>query len=365
MSNGALSLALLLGTVNASCAHAAQAPAVPVVAPASSPNAPPQVWRAKPSRRFTGTLVLVGGTIYGGGLDRRVVAVDLASGQQRWASRLGGIIGGGVVVGGDTVYAATTRPEGKVSALEGKTGQRIWRTSIGPVNAPLALIGGLVIAPTQKGNIVALDARTGAVRWHQQLGVARTAAVPGDSGTFIMATVDSLFRLDAKDGRVVHGQGSPGAVVSPWIRYAGLLVAGTSDSLVVGVDPDSLVTRWQVQLDAPVLNSPAASGDTVFAATRRGSLYRITPSPSPSPSPSSSMQAERVAELDWPVTAPVSIVNGLILLGGADGGLRAFRPDGTEAWRLQLRWPVELGVVLLDDGMLAAGGDGDLHRYGR
>ena len=77
------------------------------------------------------------------------------------------------------------------------------------------------------------------------------------------------------------------------------------------------------------------------------------------------MQAERVVELDWPVTAPVSIVNGLILLGGADGGLRAFRPDGTEAWRLQLRWPVELGVVLLDDGMLAAGGDGDLHRYGR
>jgi outer membrane protein assembly factor BamB len=126
---------------------------------------------------------------------------------------------------------------------------------------------------------------------------------------------------------------------------------------VVGVDPDSLVPRWQVLLDAPVLTSPAASGDTVFAATRRGSLYRITPSPA--------MHAERVAELDWPVTAPVTIANGLILLGGADGALRALRSDGTEAWRLQLRWPVEVGVVLLDDGMLAAGGDGDLHRYSR
>jgi outer membrane protein assembly factor BamB len=273
---------------------------VPVVAPASSPNAPPQVWRAKPSRRFTGTLVLAGETIYGGGLDRRVVAVDLASGQQRWASRLGGIIGGGVVVGGDTVYAATTRPEGRVSALDGKTGQRIWRTSIGPVNAPLALIGGLVIAPTQKGNIVALDARTGEVRWHQQLGVARTAAVPGDSGTFIVATVDSLFRLDAKDGRVVHGQGSPGAVVSPWIRYAGLLVAGTSDSLVVGVDPDSL-TRWQVQLDAPVLNSPAASGGTVFAA-RRGNLPDHTVAVAIAFAVVFDAGRAR-GGLDWPVTA--------------------------------------------------------------
>jgi hypothetical protein len=76
-------------------------------------------------------------------------------------------------------------------------------------------------------------------------------------------------------------------------------------------------------------------------------------------------QVQRVADLDWPVTAPVSIVDGLVLLGGADGTLRALRTDGAEAWRLQLRWPVELGVLTLPDGMVAAGGDGDLHRYGR
>jgi outer membrane protein assembly factor BamB len=125
----------------------------------------------------------------------------------------------------------------------------------------------------------------------------------------------------------------------------------------VAVDPDSLVTRWQVALDAPVLSSPASLGDTVFAVSRRGSLYRIAPGPAP--------EARRVAELDWPVTAPVSIVDGQVLLGGADGTLRALRTDGSEAWRLQLRWPVEVGVLRLPDGMVAAGGDGDLHRYGR
>jgi hypothetical protein len=91
--------------------------------------------------------------------------------------------------------------------------------------------------------------------------------------------------------------------------------------------------------------------------SRRGSLYRIVSGQAP--------EAERVAELDWPVTAPVSIVDGLVLLGGADGSLRALRTDGTEAWRLQLRWPVEVGVLSLNDGMVAVGGDGDLHRYGR
>ena len=54
-------------------------------------------------------------------------AVDLGSGQLRWSSRLGGLIGGGVLVGGDTVYAASGRPEGKVYALDAHTGREVWR----------------------------------------------------------------------------------------------------------------------------------------------------------------------------------------------------------------------------------------------
>ena len=65
------------------------------------------------------------------------------------------------------------------------------------------------------------------------------------------------------------------------------------------------------------------------------------------------------------MTAPVAVVDGLVLLGGADGALRALRPDGSEAWRVQLRWPIEVSPLVLDDGLLAVGGDGDLHRYRR
>ncbi|HKT58549.1 MAG TPA: PQQ-binding-like beta-propeller repeat protein [Gemmatimonadales bacterium] len=358
MSKGALSLALLFGTVNAACARAVQAPPpAPTLESTGTSGAPQQVWRSKASRRFTGSLVLAGESIYGGGMDRKVVAVDLATGKQRWTFRLGGIIGGGVVVGGDTVFAATTRPEGRVTALEGKTGRRVWRTTTGPVNAPLALIGGTLVVENQKGEIFALNAATGDIRWRRKLGVARIPAVAGDSGTVIVATVDSLFRVNAASGKVVRRAGSPGAVVAPWIRHGALLIGGTTDSLVVAVDPDSLITRWQVTLDAPVLSSPASAGDTVLAVSRRGSLYRVVPGPTP--------QAQRVAELDWPVTAPVSIVDGLVLLGGADGTLRALRSDGSEAWRLQLPWPVDVGVLELPDGMVAAGGDGDLHRYGK
>ena len=195
------------------------------------------------------------------------------------------------------------------------------------------------------------------MRWRRKVGVARIPAVAADSGTIVVATVDSLYRIATKDGKVVLRVLSPGAIVSPWIELNGMLVAGTTDSLVVGIDPADLRPRWRATLDAPVLGSPAADGDTLYAASRRGTLYRI--------SPDSVARATPIAELDWPVTSPVTVADGLVLLGGADGTLRALRPDGTEAWRLQLRWPVELGPVPLDDGILAIGGDGDLHRYRR
>ena len=357
MSLGALSLALLMGCVNAGRGAAAAAPAALVPEPADSGDAPAQVWRAKAGRRFTGRMVVTGETIYGGSVDRKVYAVDLTSGRLLWSSRLGGLISGGVLVAGDTVYAASSRPEGRVYALDGKTGRRLWRTATGPVGAPLALMGGVLVAETQRGEVLGLDPKAGTVRWRRKVGVSRIPAVEADSGTIVIATVDSLFRLSAKDGKVVRRALSPGAIVSPWIAHRGKLVAGTTDSLVVAIDPADLRPRWRVTLDAPVLDSPAAGGDTLYAATRRGTLYRIVADSEP--------VAEAIAELDWPITAPVTVLDGLVFLGGADGVLRALRPDGSEAWRLSLRWPVELGPLPLADGLLAVGGDGDIHRYRR
>jgi outer membrane protein assembly factor BamB len=351
-----LSLALLLGGVNAACAPAPAAPAA-LVPETATGAAPAQVWRAKAGRRYTGRVVIAGETIYAGSVDRKVYAVDLTSGQVRWSSRLGGLIGGGVVVAGDTVYAASGRPEGKVYALDGATGRRLWRTTTGTVSAPLAMVHGVMVAETQRGDVFALDPAAGTVRWRRPVGFARVPAVAGDSGTLIVATIDSLFRLSATDGKVVRRTRSPGAIVSPWLVHRGLLVAGTTDSAVVAIDPASLRPRWRAALDAPVLGTPAAQGDTLYAVSRRGTLYRITGDSAPA--------AARIAELDWPVTSSVVLLDGLVLLGGADGILRALRPDGSEVWRLQLRWPVELGPLPLDDGMLAIGGDGDLHRYRR
>ncbi len=352
---GAFSLALLLGGVNAGCVNFRPPPA-PLSAE-SAGNAPDQVWSTRAGRRFTGRLALDNGAIYGAGMDRRVYAVDLESGVIRWSTRLSGIVGGGVLLSGDTIYAGTSRPQGKVVALDRATGKKLWERRTGPVAAPLALSRGVLIAPTQMGEVIGLNAATGAIRWRRGVGVARVPAVPADSVSVLLATVDSLLVIRVDDGKVLRRARSPGTVLSPWINLDSSLVAGTTDSLVIAIQPGDLTVNWEVKVDAPVLDAPAVTRDTLYAATRRGTLYRIVADSAP--------QATPVVALDWPVTAPVTLLDGEILLGGADGAIRALAPDGAEQWRVQLWRPVELAPVALSDGLLAIGGDGDLHRYRR
>ena len=352
---GACSLVLLLGSVNAACGGYRPPPAAPLQGESVSAGGPTQVWAARAGRRLTGPIVLQDGHVYGAGVDRKVYSVDLESGEIAWSSRLSGLVAGGVLVSGDTVFAASSRPEGRVYALERATGRRLWRSRTGPVGAPLAMVEGTLIVPSQRGYLLGLDPTDGSITWRRRMGMTRIAPLGVGNGALVVATVDSLYRLAAADGSVSHRARTPGTIVSPWLPHRGLLVAGTTDSQVVAIAPSDLGTRWSVRVDAPVLGTPAAIGDTLYVASRRGTLFRIPPGERP--------VAQRIVELEWPVTAPLSVVGGHLMLGGADGTIRALRPDGSEAWRLQLWRPVELSPVALEDGLLAIGGDGDLHRY--
>jgi outer membrane protein assembly factor BamB len=327
---------------------------VPLAASAAG-EAPTPVWTSKAGRRFTGQVQVENNILYGGSIDRKVYAVDLASGDTRWSSRLPGMILGGVVLAGDTLFVASSRPQGRIQALDRAKGKQIWKTSTDPVGAPLALIHGALVALTQRGEVLALDPRTGKIRWHRRVGVSRTAAVAAGSGGILVATTDSLVRLNVADGNVTHRAGSPGTVVSPWLAHGGGLLAGTTDSQLVSIRPGDLTVNWKLRVDAPVLDSPAALGDTLFLATRLGTVYRILPGADPVVKP--------IATLHWPISAPVTVVGGQVLLGGADGTIRALRTDGSEIWRVQVWRPVELGPVPVGDGLIAVGGNGDLHRF--
>ncbi|HJS46465.1 MAG TPA: PQQ-binding-like beta-propeller repeat protein, partial [Gemmatimonadales bacterium] len=199
LSGAGRSLAGVLGLVNAACVQF-RPPPVPVPEPLTGPYH--AEWSTSAGRSSSGGLVVMEGTVFLGGTDRTVFAVDLATGAIKWHRRLGGAILGGVVADGETVYAGTDRPQGAVAAMDAATGVQRWRTLRGRTGLPLAVGGGLVVMHDREGHVVALEAATGQVRWRRQVGVSLTAPVVlGDA--ILATTADSLFRLAPGDGAVL------------------------------------------------------------------------------------------------------------------------------------------------------------------
>ncbi len=357
----AWSLALLLLSVNAGCGGYRP---VPEFEPAELKSPVPVagtpftlLWRSRPVRGPSAPVAVDATSLYIGGSDRRVVAVDLQSGRTRWSVRASGSVVGGVLQAGDLIFAGTEQPGGKVHAFRSISGSEVWASSTGYIQSPLALVDGKLIGMTRKNQVVALNAATGRIAWRLPLPTSRHAPVPLGGGDVLISSYDSLYRIRVMDGKVTLRRRAPGVITAGWRAFGNLLVAGTGDSLVLAIDPDSLTEQWRVQLDAPVLTPPAVTGDTLFAVTQVGSLYRIV-------TLGDGAVAEPLQRTPWPATGAPEVIGAWILTGASNGGLRAYsRHDGSLAWTTQLGRPVELGAVALpDSGFLIFGGRGDLQR---
>lgn len=318
-----------------------------------------RLWRVRPLRGPTAPVARDSQNLYLGGADRRVIAVDLESGKTRWAHRVSGPLLGGVQVSDGVVYAATSRPEGKVHAFQAGSGSELWSTGTGYVEAPLAVLPDRIIVLTRRMQVLALNRATGKVLWRRRLPAQRIGPQHLANGLLLVTSYDSLYLVRPTDGTIQRRRRAPGALTAPWVPLGTRLVGATGDSLLVALDPDSLTVDWSVRLDAPALASPVVRQDTVYAVTRTGSIYRVPPGGGPA--------AERLREEPWAVTGAPLLFGDWLLVGGSEGSLRAFAlGDGATAWSTPLGRPLELAPLLLGaDEILAVGGQGDLHRIRR
>lgn len=135
---------------------------------------------ARPALCSRCVIAASGGRVYAAGA-RAVVALAASTGSTVWATRVAaGDAPGSVILAEGRVYTATTgRSKGRytfaIEALSADTGRRLWRASVGSasydrIGATPAVMASLLVFPSPDGNVYALDARTGAVRWRQHFG---------------------------------------------------------------------------------------------------------------------------------------------------------------------------------------------------
>lgn len=224
-----------------------------------------------------------GAVVYVGGGDGRFHAVNAADGRARWVWTGSAPIDGRAVVGPAAVYFLDTR-----------------------------------------GDLVALDRATGALRWRRPLHDAALAGGPApDNPTFNHRAATPLL-----DGATLYAGSSDG----------GLYAVAAADGAV----------RWRHDARAPVYSGIALDGDGLLFGTMDGSVVRLDRG--------TRLETLRVKTGGGVVTTPV-VAGGRLVAGSRDYLLHAFDPaDGAPAWRFSYWFSWIESTPALRDGRLYLGG---------
>lgn len=154
---------------------------------------------------------------------------------------------------GHTVGVASG--EGQVSLLDARTGEPLWRASVGaPLIAGVGHDGRTAAVMTADNELVAL--RDGRELWRQRLGApSYTPPLVAGARVFVLGADRSVSAYDGQSGRRIWSQSRSGEALV--LRQPGVLMA-VGDTLVVGLsgrlvgmNPLNGSSRWELPIAAP------------------------------------------------------------------------------------------------------------------
>jgi len=178
--------------------------------------------------------------------------------------------------------------DGNIYALDAKGGQLKWKFKTGDVvHASPAIADGILYVGSWDSYFYALDARSGSEKWrfksgvdpniHNQVGFQSSAAVV--DGTVYVGCRDSkLYALDAVTGEKRWALDTKGSwiVGSPAVRNGKVYVATSDSGLFFEVDAQTGKPAFSLDFKHwPMFSSPAIAGDWAYIGTHQGKLFAI------------------------------------------------------------------------------------------
>ncbi len=230
------------------------------------------------------------------------------------------------------IAAAPVVADGRVFVLDSNAGLSavstagalLWQTSLTPdfdtnsalSGGGLSVDGGTVFATSPYGEVIALDAATGGIRWRQKLDAAISGAPLAAGGAVYAAARDgSVWALGASDGRILWtevGNRSPNALLGSGAPTLGegkvFFPLSSGEVLAFGTDGTTL---WSAAVTGQIAGraysnlsdltgDPVLSGGTLFVGSASGTTAAI--------------DAETGARI-W--TAPQGALNAPLVVGGS------------------------------------------------
>lgn len=255
-------------------------------------------WKYNVGNSIKNTIAITANTLFAQDVEGRLYALDTESGILRWqvslpVNGLPALIDG-IVCKGDTIFAGTGKA---LTAFSAKDGRIIWRnqewTQREGTTSTLSTDGRVLIGSAQWSALHANDARTGRQLWSRSdNGLRNRGASPAlHNGLLYLTSQNSFFILDAQTGRTIVRKTLPynvDATSTPLLTDREIIF-GTADRGLMALDCETLEERWNVPTRpsliytvpytrpqaATIETSPVWAGDMIFAAASDGTLYAV------------------------------------------------------------------------------------------
>jgi outer membrane protein assembly factor BamB len=319
-------------------------------------------WKFRTGGAVLSSPAISGGIVYFGSTDHIFYALNERSGALRWKFVTKSRISSSPAVAGGRVYFGSY--DGNFYALDAATGALAWKfatqgehrfsarhlhgaepaAEVMPdpfdffLSSP-TVVNGAVYFGSGDGNVYALDAGSGALRWTFRTGNVVHASPAVANGTVYVGSWDSYFyALDAASGKerwrfktgedpVINNQVG---IQSSAVVANGLVYFGCRDSNLYALDATTGVRRWSFSAKGSwVITSPAVREDTVYFATSDSGLMLALNAKSGAPVFSLSFS-------HWPFFSSPALARDLLYIGSHAGKLVAIDlKTRTVAWTFQ------------------------------
>ena len=227
-----------------------------------------RVWSLNGGKLIEFQPVLAGGRLFVLKNDGRALALAADTGKIRWRKRIGGLAASAPGAAGASVYFVVNHGgyggiagsgPAKVVAMNRRTGKIRWakRLASASESSPL-VIGGRVYVGSQGGSVYAISAKSGHIQWRYQAGGPVKGALAYSRGRVFFGDYGgSVTALRAGNGSVAWRSGGYGQIYATPAVAFGRVYIGSKSGAVYALSTGNGRRLWSRPMGGYVYAAPA------------------------------------------------------------------------------------------------------------
>ncbi len=301
------------------------------------------IWERKTTGPVNSTPAIAGDYVFYGLRDGRMVSLDRDTGELLWDFKTDNFVFSSPTIHHGVAYLGSG--DGKLYAFDAKTGEIRWTyRARRPIVTSPAVNGEVIAVVSQGGKLHIVDINTGKLRLDYRL-TAVTNGSPAFKGDYVY-TLDESGTVRAVDWRK---KTLPFEKTARWIRTQ-LFVWGMVNTLP---PQKGLVWATRTGRGERFSNTPAISGEMIYAGSFAGNLYALDLA---------------IGDVIWTFRADASIIASpsvagqTVYIGDKDG--RVYAVDaltGEQQWTFQADGRIDASPAIANGMLYVTSWDGNLY----